>query len=40
MKIEHIAMYVNNLDAARDFFIKYYDAQANDGYHNKTTDME
>lgn len=23
MKIEHIAMYVNDLEAARDFFIKY-----------------
>ena len=24
MKIEHIAMYVNDLEAARDFFIKYF----------------
>ena len=37
MKIEHIAMYVNDLEATRDFFIKYFDAKANDGYHNKTT---
>lgn len=22
MKIEHIAMYVNNLDAAKDFFVR------------------
>lgn len=39
MTIEHIAMYVNDLAAARDFFIKYFDAKANDGYHNKTTDF-
>ncbi len=39
MKIEHIAMYVNNLEAARDFFIKYLDGKSNDGYHNKTTDF-
>ena len=37
MKIEHIAMYVNNLEAARDFFVKYLDGKSNDGYHNKNT---
>lgn len=40
MKIDHIAMYVNDLDAAKDFFIKYFDARANDGYHNKSTDFK
>ena len=35
MKIEHIAMYVNNLDAARDFFVKYLGGTSNNGYHNK-----
>ena len=39
MKIEHIAMYVNNLEAARDFFVKFLDGHSNDGYHNKTTDF-
>ena len=39
MRIEHIAMYVNDLDFARDFFIKYFNATSNDGYHNKTTDF-
>ncbi len=39
MKIEHIAMYVNNLEAARDFFVKYLDGKSNDGYHNKNTDF-
>lgn len=39
MKIEHIAMYVSDLEAARDFFIKYLGASSNSGYHNKTTDF-
>ena len=39
MKIEHIALYVNNLEKARDFFVKYFDASSNDGYHNVKTDF-
>ena len=39
MVIEHIAMYVNNLEAARDFFVKYLGGKSNDGYHNKNTDF-
>ncbi len=39
MKIEHIAMYVNDLESAKEFFVKYFDAASNDGYHNKTTDF-
>ncbi len=39
MRIEHIAMYVNDLEKAREFFIKYFNAVTNDGYHNKTTDF-
>ena len=35
MKIEHIAMYVNDLEAAKQFFETYFEASANDGYHNK-----
>ena len=37
MKIEHIAMYVNDLERAKDFFIKYFNAAADAGYLNKTT---
>ncbi len=37
MRIEHVAMYVNDLEAARDFFVKYLEGSSNDGYHNKTT---
>ncbi len=37
MKIEHVAMYVNDLEGAKHFFEKYFGAHANEGYHNKTT---
>ena len=34
MKLEHVAMYVNDLESARDFFVKYLGGRSNDGYHN------
>ncbi len=34
MKIEHIAMYVKNLEAAREFFTAFLNDHSNDGYHN------
>ncbi len=37
MKIEHIAMYVNDLESVRDFFVKYFGAACNDGYYNSKT---
>ncbi|MCI9315243.1 MAG: glyoxalase [Lachnospiraceae bacterium] len=37
MRIEHIAMYVNELESVRDFFIKYFNASSNAGYHNQNT---
>ena len=39
MRIEHIAMYVNDLEKTKDFFVKYFNATSNEGYHNKTTDF-
>ena len=39
MKIEHIAMYVNDLEGAKRFFEKYFNATSNSGYHNKNTDF-
>ena len=39
MRIEHIALYVNNLESARRFFVKYFGATSNDGYHNPQTDF-
>ena len=40
MKIEHIAMYVCDLEGARDFFTKYFDAVSNEGYHNPKTGFQ
>ncbi len=37
MRIEHIAMYVDELEVARDFFVSFLGGRANDGYHNKNT---
>ncbi len=37
MFIDHIAMYVNDLEATRDFFIRYFKAKSNSGYHNEKT---
>ena len=39
MKIEHVAMYVNDLETAKDFFVKYLGGGANELYHNKKTDF-
>lgn len=40
MKIEHVAMYVMDLEVVKEFFIKYFDATANQMYHNKNTDFQ
>lgn len=37
MKIEHIAMYANDSEAVRDFFVKYFNAKAGSVYHNPKT---
>lgn len=39
MNIEHIAMYVNDLERARTFFVNYLGAVSNEGYHNTRTDF-
>ena len=37
MKIEHIALYVNDPEKARDFFVRYLGGRSNDGYWNRNT---
>ncbi len=37
MTIEHIALYVKDLEAARDFFLRYLGATSNQLYHNPKT---
>lgn len=39
MTLEHIALYVDDLEAARRFFMTYFGAQSNDGYHNPATGL-
>ena len=39
MKIEHVAMYVNDLEKTKNFFERYLGASANDAYHNVKTDF-
>ena len=39
MKIEHIAMYVKDLEKTKTFFETYLNARANAGYHNPKTDF-
>ncbi|MBQ1442114.1 MAG: VOC family protein [Clostridia bacterium] len=37
MRIEHIAVYVDDLDGARAFFERYFSAQSGRQYHNPDT---
>ncbi len=37
MVIEHVAMYVNDLEKTRDFFVDFLGGKSNDGYHNERT---
>ena len=37
MKIEHIAMYVNDLEAAKDFFVTFLCGVSGSEYHNEKT---
>lgn len=39
MKIEHVALYVNDLEKARDFFVKYFGGKTNEGYYNPKTNF-
>ena len=35
MRIEHIAVYVQDIEQAKEFFCKYFGCTCNDLYHNK-----
>lgn len=39
MRIDHIAMYVADLEAAKTFFVTYFGATANEGYYNPKTGL-
>ncbi len=40
MRIDHIAMYVKDLEKAKAFFTKYFGAKSNDMYHNPRTGLK
>lgn len=40
MIIEHIALYVSNLERARNFFVKYFNAEPSELYHNTKTEFK
>jgi len=40
MKIKHMAIYVNDLEKMKNFYIKYFNGVANNKYHNKNTGLE
>ncbi|KRM72161.1 VOC family protein [Lacticaseibacillus brantae] len=37
MQIEHIGLWVNDLDTISAFYMQYFDATRNERYHNATT---
>lgn len=39
MKINHFALYTNDLERMRAFYIKYFNAASNQGYHNPNTGL-
>lgn len=40
MRIEHTAMYVTDLERAKEFFVTYFGARSNDIYHNTRTGFQ
>ena len=40
MKVEHIAMYVNDLERTNNFFTEYFGAVSNEKYRNTKTGFE
>jgi len=40
MKINHIAIYVSDLEASRSFYEKYFGAKSNTMYHNSKTGLK
>ncbi len=40
IKVEHIAMYVNDIESAKNFFEKYFNAKSGIKYHNTKTNFQ
>lgn len=40
MKIDHVALYVSDLEGAKDFFVNNFQAIPSERYHNRKTDFK
>jgi len=40
MQLAHIALYVQDLEGMKDFYVQYFDASANAKYHNPKTGLQ
>ena len=39
MKLDHLAMYVEDLEGAKEFFIRFFAAETNEDYYNPQTGL-
>ena len=37
MKIEHVAIWSKDIETLKEFYMEYFDAKVNEGYHNSKT---
>ena len=40
MKLEHVALYVDDLEAIKAFYVRHFGATANNKYHNPRTGLQ
>jgi lactoylglutathione lyase len=40
MKLDHVALYVEDLEAMKDFYVRHLGATANNKYHNPRTGLQ
>ncbi|MDD3474094.1 MAG: VOC family protein [Syntrophaceae bacterium] len=40
MKLEHIALYVDDLEKMREFYVRFFNATASQKYHNPKTGLQ
>ena len=40
MQLSHTALYVRDLEAMKDFYMRFFGAQANQKYHNPKTGLQ
>ena len=40
MKLDHVALYVKDLETVRTFFMRYFNAVSNEMYHNPKTGLK